>query len=248
MKFLDVKIQNVGDLLGLLKTQNTGKQPVWYRGHSDKTWQLVPSVARKPSTLAAEFTLIKRFKQNALPFIKRRPDDEWEWMFLLQHYGVPTRLLDWTESPLVALFFACEDEKEHGHDGAVWCLLPTDLNKLANVSLNHAMELPFLGVEKITDSYLPSAVAHERTSFLKPVAATAVRDSARMYAQLGTFTIIHRTPHAIEDLDKKEHVWRWIVPKAKKKPILAELNKLAINRLTLFPELPSVAQLAKEGL
>jgi hypothetical protein len=246
MKFDDEKIGSVGDLLRLLRMQNPGKQPVWYRGHADKTWKLVPSVARTPANLAAEATLIKRFKQNALPFIQRRPNDEWEWMFLLQHYGVPTRLLDWTEAPLVALFFACENEEHHGQDGTVWCLLPTELNKLANVSLNHAMELPFLGVEPVTNSYLPSVIAKEHTTKLKPVAATAIRDSARMYAQLGTFTIIHREAHAIEELDPQKHVWRWIVPKSKKKSILTELSKLAINRLTLFPELSSVAQLARE--
>ena len=235
-------------MLDLLGSQCTGQQPVWYRGHSDKRWKLVPSVARTPNSLGAEFTLIKRFKQNALPFIQRRPEHEWEWMYLLQHYGVPTRLLDWSESPLVALFFACEEVAMHGEDGAVWCLLPRELNKIANVSHNHEKELPFLGEELITESYLPSKVAQERTSYLKPVAATGVRDSPRMYAQLGTFTIIHRVAHPIEELDNKKHIWRWIVPKGKKKLLLAELNKLSINRLSLFPELSSVAQLAKEDM
>lgn len=246
MRNPDETISSVQMLLDHLSKQHPGNQPVWYRGHSVDGWKLVPSVARTKATLDAEFTLIKRFKQNALPFIQRRPVDEWEWMFLLQHYGVPTRLLDWTEAPLVALFFAVEEEKHQGEDGAVWCLLPTQLNTLANIEPFHAMELPFLGVEPLLDNYLPHAIAKERMTKLNPVAATAVRDSPRMYAQMGTFTIIHREPHPIEELGKKEHIWRWIIPKDKKKDILRELARLAINRLSLFPELPSVALVAKE--
>lgn len=148
----------------------------------------------------------------------------------------------------MALFFACEEMIHHNKDGALLCMLPTELNKIANVSLNHASELPFLGVEPLTEGYLPSKIAQENTTSLNPIAVTAIRDSARMYAQLGTFTIIHREARSIESLGAGNHVWQWIIPKAKKKPILEELSKLAINRLTLFPELPSVAQLAKEML
>lgn len=248
MKYIDENINSVSDLLRLLNKRSKGNPLIWFRGHANKTWPLVPSVARTPKTLEAEATLIKRFKQNALPFTEHRPTDEWEWMFLLQHYGVPTRLLDWTEAPLVALFFACENPEHYNKDDSVWCLLPKELNTLAKIRNAHIMELPFLGVEQITETYKPSAVAQETTSSLNPIAVTALRASRRMYAQLGTFTVIHREALAIESLGTKKHVWRWIIPKAKKKYILSELSKLSINRLTLFPELTSVATVAREIL
>ena len=69
------------------------------------------------------------FKSRALQLIQGRlPADEWEWYFLMQHYGVPTRLLDWTENPLIAIYFAVEGHKAD-RDAAVWALDPTWLNR-----------------------------------------------------------------------------------------------------------------------
>ena len=67
--------------------------------------------------------LIKRFKQNAFQFLDLVPKDEWEWIFLMQHYRVPTRLLDWTESPLIGLYFAVSDKavKRVQTAAALWC-------------------------------------------------------------------------------------------------------------------------------
>ena len=53
-----------------------------------------------------EKLLLARFQQRSIPFHSRSLADSWEWLFFMQHYGVPTRLLDWSESPLMALFFA----------------------------------------------------------------------------------------------------------------------------------------------
>jgi hypothetical protein len=59
------------------------------------------------------------------------------------------------------------------------------------------------------------------------------------------FTIIHREPTPIEEVGDHSHVWRYIIPAASKKDILEELATLAINQLSLFPELTSVANLAQ---
>jgi len=60
------------------------------------------------------------------------PKDEWDWIFLMQHYRAPTRLLDWSESPLVALYFALVDKLQEDSDGALWCMDPIALNRIAN--------------------------------------------------------------------------------------------------------------------
>jgi FRG domain-containing protein len=247
MKFEDKEIKSVAELLEALK-QNNILDPVWFRGNANISWKLIPSVARGKNAVDAEFTLMKRFKQNAMPFLINRPLTDWDWLFLMQHHGVPTRLLDWTESPLIGLYFAVFDNKHARKDGALWCLLPKVLNQHANYTPGHVRELPFFGVDIFLDNYLPAKISQERTSSLNPVAAMSERESRRLYAQLGVFTITHRKPTPIEEIGDQNHIWRFVIPARSKKEIHKELTFLSINKLALFPELPSVAEVAKEIL
>jgi hypothetical protein len=246
MRFDDSSIASIGDLLEALKRINITDEPVWYRGQSAHDWPLKPSIAREARAAEAEFMLMKRFKQNALRFLENRPITDWDWLFLMQHYGAPTRLLDWTESPLVALYFAVDQPQHHGKDGALWCLLPKQLNVHAGYRPAHALELPFVGTDDIVENYLPQRIVQERSSDLNPIAAMSVRESPRLFAQLGVFTITHRQPTAIEAVGDGNHVWRFTIPHAAKPALLADLAFLSINRLTLFPELTSVAAIAAE--
>ena len=93
---------STAEFLGALSKLSTtiGDEAVWFRGHSKASFNLLPSLARDPKALERESLLSKRFKQNAYPFRQTPPQSEWEWLFLMQHFGIPTRLLDWTESPL----------------------------------------------------------------------------------------------------------------------------------------------------
>ena len=246
MRHIDKTIKMLGDLVACLESQADPKTPFWFRGQPRSSWGLVPSLARKAKTSAAETALIKRFKQNALTHLSDRPASEWEWMFLMQHYRLPTRLLDWTESPLVALYFAIENTKHKNYDAALWCLDPIALNQHANIKFSSNVEIPAFDHDGILDSYLPSQIARETTSELNPIAAIAVRNSPRIAAQLGTFTITHRTHTAVESVADGKHVWRLIVPEAKKINLLRELALLRISNLTLFPELDAVAADAVE--
>jgi hypothetical protein len=246
VRFPDKKIGSVADLLASLRSQTAAGKPVWYRGQTKKNWKLVPSLARRTKTAKAEATLIKAFKQNAVTFLASPPRTEWEWMFVMQHYRLPTRLLDWTESPLTALFFAVEQNPRH--DGAVWCIDPIALNKHANISFSFDAEVPAFDHDGVLESYLPSHIASETTSDLHPIAAIASRNSPRIAAQLGTFTITHRKHGPVEAVGDSTHVWRLIVPSAKKALIKEELALLKYSRLTLFPELDQVAAHAVEFL
>jgi hypothetical protein len=246
LRYKDRNIESVAEMLHALKQQAKVKQIIWFRGQARKEWNLVPSLAREPKHLKAEAAIIKRFMQNATPVIEVPPRDEWEWMFLMQHYGAGTRLLDWSESPLAALYFAVF-EKEHGGGGAVWCLDPVALNRAANMKFEFEFEIPAFGRDKVLDSYLPSHV-QENPSELSPAAIVGPRNTPRMAAQLGAFTINHRLHKPIEEIGDGQHVWRWIVPGRAKKGILRELAHLRYTALTLFPELDRVAGVTRELL
>lgn len=246
MRYKDRTIRSVADVLQALNTQAGQAPPVWFRGQSMSKWGLIPSLARKVSHLKAENALLKRFMQNAVPhMIKPIIMEEWEWMFLMQHHRAPTRLLDWSESPLPALFFAVTANPKA--EGSLWCLDPVALNREAKLKFEFEWEIPAFGRDKVMASYLPSLV-HEGTAVLNPVAIVGPRNTARMAAQLGTFTINHRAHDPIEKIGARNHVWRWRIPIGAKKRIAKELNHLGITPLTLFPELDKVADISREVL
>lgn len=250
MKYADSTIGSVSDLVAALAAFYKPGETVWFRGQENQAWDLRPSIARHAKGIDAEIMLMKRFTQNAIPHLASRPSGEWEWLFVMQHYGVPTRLLDWSESPLVGLFFAVWDNpRENGNDAALWCLSPIDLNKGSRLSFKFPSELPTFDQDSdVLGAYLPTSVAIDRKSDLGPVAVIALRDSARIYAQLGAFTITHREQTPIDSIAPLDHIWRLLIPASAKDRIRQELASLSFNKLTLFPELPNVALTAKELL
>lgn len=247
MRYKDRTIRSVARMLSALKDQAKPGQTTWFRGQARQEWHLVPSLAREAAHLQAESALIKRFMQNAAPHLDTLPREEWEWMFLMQHHRALTRLLDWSESPLAALYFAVQQEENMGASGAVWCIDPVALNREAKLKFEFEAEIPAFGRDKVLESYLPSHV-RENPAELLPVAIVGPRNTPRMAAQLGTFTINHRLHAPIEEIGKCKHVWRWVIPAASKRKVFKELTVLGITGLTLFPELDRVADLTREIL
>jgi hypothetical protein len=243
MRFDDEIINNVGELIEKLKLNLSGiPVPIWYRGQSKSDWILVPKLLR--GNKEQETYLINRFKQNASLLLSQHPRNEFEWLFLMQHHAMPTRLLDWTESPLVALYFAVTENTEA--EGALWVLLPTVLNEKSNYRPDFPLEIPSFEQEDLKN-YSPEVVASEHRSRLFPMAAIAPRNSPRMQSQQGVFTVSHREDTPIEDTGApgaaRDHIWRYIIPAEAKNTIKSELKVLGITRFQLFPELSSLSDI-----
>jgi hypothetical protein len=242
MKYPETNIESIGDFLEKLSTHiGAYGGPVWYRGHSIATWNLEPKLMRihhRPP----ETHYLNKFKQDASMILNHQPKSEFEWLFLMQHYGVATRLLDWSESPLVGLYFALENNKDQ--DGALWVLLPCELNLKSNYRPDFEFEIPSFEDEHLR-GYVPSTIAGESKSKLLPMAAIAPRNSARMQAQQGVFTISHRENIFIDqagpDGAPKDHTWKYVIPQVNKQKLAKELVLLGFNRFQLFPELESLA-------
>src|SRR5665647_120305 len=128
----ELEIKSFNDFIDI-----TRKYPgAYYRGHADgKNWKLKPSIARildknKKFSLYSfsgwsglEKNILNRFKRHAFPYLKTIPQSDIDWLVLGQHYGLPTRLLDWSENPLIALFFALSEI--FNSESHVWIIEPS---------------------------------------------------------------------------------------------------------------------------
>lgn len=243
------KIESLSDMLKHLKDDLDPKvSPVWYRGHSIGTWQLLSSYDRLKRP-PKETSLVNEFRQNANYLLdKHSPDSSFDWLFLMQHYGVPTRLLDWTESPLIALYFAIESDTRgsKNQDGALWVLYPGKLNSKTNAERNEY--IPAFEEKEYMESYSTEKYDKGRELGLNPIAAIATRNNPRIQAQLGVFTISHRDKVPIEDIVDRSHVIKYEITSNAKPDIAKELKLLAISKFQIFPELASIGQKIKERL
>lgn len=127
-------------------TEQFDPNRVYFRGVADANFALIPSIGRylpllsdhfggRNGILRTEKSLLDSFKLEGIAHLSSAPESDWEWLALGQHHGLPTRLLDWTRFPLVALFFALElldVGLEHGRDSdaLVYVWEPEDLERI----------------------------------------------------------------------------------------------------------------------
>ncbi len=243
MRKEDKQIRSITDLLTNLKSDTSDYDgPIWFRGHSIVEWKLLSSLQRIADP-PSEMNIIKRFKQNATMLLNPRPDNLLEWLFIMRHHNVPTRLLDWSESPLVATYFAVNENP--GDDGALWILLPVELNRNCNIEPDYKNYIPDFDIDHDLKNYTPESFASEKRSNLLPVAFISPRNNPRMQSQLSVFTINHRDNTAIEEIGDQMHIWRYTIPYEFKEEIKKELKLIGISKFHLFPELESIGHMIK---
>ena len=224
----------------------------WFRGHGNVSWSLEPGWYR-PSNPAqgigadyySEATLLEKFKLRAPTYLERLPANDWEWVFLMQHYGLPTRLLDWTESSLIALYFAIRDNAGDA-DAAVWVMNPWWLN------------------HQTFDDYVlfaaddPRAAGHaplrpgEKLKGQLPLAITPIHGSQRIAAQRGVFTLHGTERGALDRLASSRktegaYLRPIIIPKANIFTVHQDLAISGISESLIFPELSGLCREIKTG-
>ncbi len=230
------EIRDISDLAGLAKADPSMTETRWFRGHSDSSWKLVPQVFREENWGAGESGIYSEFQMKAPSRYGMCPPatDAVAWLILAQHYGLPTRLLDWSESILTATFFAVEDE-DTDTDGALWEIDPCRINQCAMVG-RCVVRADFPGVVDRANAGF-SGTEHVG----RPYAFQPVERDPRMMLQQATFTLHGNEAPVIEPEFDVEAVRRYAIPGGSKPDLAAALRALGVARSTLFPDLEALA-------
>jgi hypothetical protein len=239
------EIGNIQDLLEQLDfiSNDLGFEKIWFRGVADSSYGLEPSIFRKNVNPAIEKDLYNRFKVRSLPYLKNIPNDSyWEWLFHMQHYGVPTRLLDWSESALIGLAFAVifREEKHKELDAAIWCIDPIKLNRDYVKGFKPTEILPNItdptvqGVQKYSDPEIPIDY---------PCAVYGPQNNERIVAQKGVFTLFpFKDRFKIEELEtSNQFLAKIIIKNSEIEKVKSQLITLGITETLVYPGLDYLA-------
>ena len=234
----DITINSLEDVIkaSKLATQNMTTNAWWWRGLPDENYSLLPGVLREQIDLVLESDKSMIFMQGALARHEKCPRKEEfsRWLFLMQHHGLKTRLMDWTLSPFIALFFVIWKEQEKC--GSLCALNPGILNE--NQYGKHDIPLPHADeVIKITSQAF-SPGPHEND---KIIALSPDQVDPRMLLQFSRFTI-HGGLTPLDQMPNAENFLMKFSVSANAKPkIEAQLVHMGIRLSNLFPDLDHLA-------
>ncbi len=225
------------------------RSPFAFRGLSRLNHSLSSSLVR----LAADRMNLRRLEMALLRNFRKyahaegeHADSVWDWLALGQHRGLPTRLLDWTYSPLVALHFASETPADFNVDGAVWCVNFVEANKRLPARLQRIMTKE--GSETLTVEMLSRFAtlddfdALARRPFLVFMEPPAI--DRRILNQFALFSLMS-SPGATMDEWLRQHpslCRRVVIPKELKWEIRDKLDQANVNERILFPGLDGLSR------
>lgn len=208
----------------------------WWRGQRNVDWPLTPSLYRngfesKETNLNVRFHLKAKARRANCP----DADDPMGWLFLMQHYRLPTRLLDWSQSPLVALYFALEEPDDA--DAVLWALSPTKLNlleaKTESICTPGSNTIGRLGVQAFRQA--------EKPRDTRILAVLTDEADLRHLVQQSAFTLHGRAEPLNARLEAGRFLMRIRIPATSKVTLRQLLALYGVTRASLFPDLENLA-------
>lgn len=274
--------KSLSDYVSLIARLNHEEEgEAWFRGHSNASYRLTPSVLRDVTPLrdargnslkgdevlrADGFSvtgpnperMLDEFKRRAVPFLGFRPKNEFEWLFLMQHHGVPTRLLDWTTNALVALYFSVEylsptkakcakdaatkflEGDDFRDDGmAVFCINPKKINGEL-----HGTQYP---VDVAADAetwapYVRPTYASKLDTYA-PLCILAPHISPRIRAQSGTFTLHGSNVWSLDYYSVLQPlIHKIFIPYSSTRAIQEDLSSIGFTPSFIYPDLDGLSR------
>lgn len=237
------QIYTIDDLLKFVdKLSKTHGLNLWYRGEENASLPLIPSIQRTQKRIDVERFITNDFYIKARQIMNNPPDKKnyAGWVAIMQHYGLPTRMLDWSRSPLIASFFATETYKQTPDlDACVWVLSPIDLNE--NQGFGRCI---YPNDAETTQEMLLPAFKHNHHNHElddRILACSSTDNNLRMYSQQANFTV-HNSLKRLEDICDENTLYKIIIPKEKKHYFIHSLRVFGITEGSIYPDLDHISK------
>ena len=224
----------------------------WFRGQRKAHHLLLPSLYRHYGSYAQirrnniEDELREEFIVRAPSLSDAKPADPWEWYFLMQHFGAPTRLLDWTDGALIGMYFAVRDSTGE-HDAAVWVLDPYELNR-RTIKKEEVIPPSAPGVVvrdmRLVKPWLPARFTRMAGLPERPVAIYPTHIARRISNQRSCFTIHGTSLDGLDELQGSRGgcLVKIIIPSFRTETIRQQLDTCGVDDATIFPDLEGLSR------
>lgn len=230
---------------------------IWFRGHSNDEYKLNSGLYRISKELStvrnAENNIFNCFINYGDPYCSKfNENKDWNTLFLMQHYGMYTRLLDWTDSFLTALYFAIKDKKE-SKDACIWILAPIELNKKFKHHIYDGNDVENSNrIGLITIDTLPIRIKNYKNYFMDHInissfAIVPRRSNERLVSQNGFFTVQGTNGNTLDQECLKENFLIKIVLTEEIKEECQKLLEISgINNYSLYGGVEGLCKYIKD--
>jgi hypothetical protein len=239
-------VASVSEFIKLLDSNDYAFFNYIFRGHSNEQWGLIPKLFRNEyagtnyhhkTVKTFELMIMDEFKQRAYPYLTdfgiSSYTDYMKILYIAQHHGLPTRLLDFSTNPLIALYFACLGKENSNKYGAVWFAIKEQFLVKQNI------------YEEVNKYFASGYLDDDPLQFEKPVCLETEFLITRMTNQASTFLIWGNNPKSLLEYTEFQ-LYKIMIDHYSKERILNELEKLDIHKASVFSGLDKLGEFVDE--